>query len=156
MLLSLIAALVVSGPVQLIKATINDMSWMAGDWTCTVWGGTYQENWLSPTDGVIPGVGRFVKDGKLKNIEFDAIQENKEGSLELWIRLGLHSSDKQKRVRFPLVSRANGRFVFENKENDFPQMISYEMKPDGQRLCHIEGLFNGKTTSTDFPFKLAK
>lgn len=138
---------------DLNAARVTDLSWMTGRWTCTVWGGTYEETWLEPKDGLLPGIGRFTKGEKLLNIEFDTIQQNEKGSLDLWVNFGRNGDPKQKHVKFGLSLRDGDKYVFENKANDFPQRITYTKKSATERDCRVEGMSRGKTSYTDFHFR---
>lgn len=130
-------------------ARVADMSWMAGRWTCAIAGGVYEETWLEPSDTLLPGIGRFTKGSKLIDIEFDAIQQNEKGSLDLWVNFGRNGDPKQKHVKFPLASREGDKYIFENKLNDFPKRIIYTKRSDTERDCRVEG----KDSHTDFRFK---
>ena len=41
----------------------------------------------------------------------------------------------------------------ENKQNDFPQRVSYALQPDGSLLAWIEGEIGGKMRRVEFPYR---
>jgi len=55
-------------------------------------------------------------------------------------------------VSFKLISAINGIFVFENKDHDFPQRISYQLLSENKVLAWIEGTVNGKFRKIEFPY----
>jgi hypothetical protein len=57
---------------------------------------------------------------------------------------------------FTLVSAGNNRFIFENKEHDFPQKIIYHFASSNLLNASIEGEIKGKMNKKEFRFnKLA-
>ena len=57
---------------------------------------------------------------------------------------------------FPLVESNPKKFIFENKEHDFPQRIIYEFHKGGELTAAIEGEVNGKFKRVEFLFKLVE
>ena len=58
-----------------------------------------------------------------------------------------------KPVSYKLVSSEGSRFVFENKEHDFPQRIIYSLVTSDSIVARIEGISNGKEASSDFYYR---
>jgi hypothetical protein len=56
-------------------------------------------------------------------------------------------------VSFKLINTANNTFTFENKANDFPQKILYEIESTDSLHSRIEGINKGKQMFVDFKFK---
>ena len=57
---------------------------------------------------------------------------------------------------FALVEYTPEKFIFENKEHDFPQRIIYEFHNDGKLTAAIEGNVNGEMKSKEFSFRIVK
>ena len=57
-----------------------------------------------------------------------------------------------KAVEFKLISNTGSRFVFENKEHDFPQRIIYHFKSKDSLNARIEGTRDGKEMGSNFPY----
>jgi hypothetical protein len=57
---------------------------------------------------------------------------------------------------FALVENTTKKFVFENKEHDFPQKIIYEFHKDGKLTTAIEGEENGEFKLKEFSFILVE
>lgn len=57
---------------------------------------------------------------------------------------------------FALIEYSPKKFVFENKEHDFPQRIIYEFHKDGKLTAAIEGDVNGELKRKEFSFILVE
>jgi hypothetical protein len=57
---------------------------------------------------------------------------------------------------FALVEYTPKKFIFENKEHDFPQRIIYEFHKDGKLTAAIEGTVNGENKRKEFSFRLVE
>ena len=57
---------------------------------------------------------------------------------------------------FVLAEFTPKKFIFENKEHDFPQRIIYEFRKDGILTAAIEGNVNGEMKRNEFTFHLVK
>jgi hypothetical protein len=57
---------------------------------------------------------------------------------------------------FTLIEYSPKKFVFENKDNDFPQKIIYEFHKDGKLTAAIEGDVNGELKRKEFSFILVE
>ena len=57
---------------------------------------------------------------------------------------------------FALIEHTPKKFVFENKEHDFPQRIIYEFHKDGKLTVAIEGDVNGELKRREFSFILVE
>ncbi len=57
---------------------------------------------------------------------------------------------------FPLVDFTNHKFIFENKEHDFPQKIIYEFHKDGKLTAAIEGNVNDEFKRLEFSFSIVE
>ena len=53
---------------------------------------------------------------------------------------------------FALIEYSPKKFVFENKEHDFPQRIIYEFHKDGKLTAAIEGDVDGELKRKEFSF----
>lgn len=57
---------------------------------------------------------------------------------------------------FSLTDFTNKKFIFENKEHDFPQRISYEFHKDGKMTASIEGDVNGEFVRKEFSYRITE
>jgi hypothetical protein len=134
------------------KPTIENFNWLAGCWMNADKGAgnvpDVTEHWLRPAGGLMMGMGRTVKDGKVLTHEFMRIFQEADGSIFFAAKL-----PKQDEVAFKLIKWADNTFVFENAAHDFPQRVIYRQGKDGQLNGRIEGKKDDKEMGFDFPMK---
>ena len=134
--LALAACLVATGWGQEAapRATVERLAWLAGSWRLEKAGRVTDEQWMAPAGGVMLGMARTVAKGKVVEFEFTQVRVGPGGEL-FYIA---HPSG-QKEAAFQALSQTDTEVVFENKEHDFPQRISYRLNADGTLLASIEG-----------------
>jgi hypothetical protein len=97
-------------------AKIEDVSWLAGNWSGEAMGGVSEEIWSLPKGGAMMGMYRFVKKDKTIFYELMTIVEEK-GSLVLRLKHFSPSlvgwEEKDKTVNFQLVSKTANAVYFE-------------------------------------------
>jgi hypothetical protein len=97
-------------------ATVADMAWLAGSWTCEALGGFAEEIWSAPRNGGMMGMFRLIKNGAPVFYElFTLVEDN--GSLILRLK---HFNpkmtgweEKDQTIDFPLVAKENGVIYFD-------------------------------------------
>ncbi|MBI2814735.1 MAG: hypothetical protein HYX71_10665 [Opitutae bacterium] len=130
-------------------AALSQQAWLAGHWRMEKGGRVVDEQWMAPAAGVMLGMARTIARGKVVEHEFIQIRKGPGGAL---YHIALPSG--QKEAAFQLVSLSSTEAVFENKEHDFPQKISYARQPDGSLLAAIEGPGkDGQTKRIEYPYK---
>ena len=72
----------------------------------------------------------------------------------IWVYVAIPKN--QTITLFALKEFTLNKFIFENKEHDFPQRIIYEFSPDGKLLAVVEGEVEGKIRREEFSFILVK
>lgn len=128
---------------------LNQLGWLAGHWRMEKAGRVVDEQWMAPAAGVMLGMARTIARGKVVEHEFMQIREGPGGALYF---VALPSG--QKEAAFQIVSLSAIEAVFENKEHDFPQKITYARQPDGSLLAAIEGPGkDGTTRRIEFPYR---
>lgn len=131
------------------KATVKDLSWLAGRWEGPSGGGTFEEHWMTPAGGAMIGMGRLVKGDKTVFTEFLKIVETKDG-VEYRALI-----DGQPETAFKLKTRTRDEVLFENPDHDFPQKIGYRKDKDGL-YAWIEGTQGGKASKMEWKLKSQK
>lgn len=65
-----------------------------------------------------------------------------------------HVSDQNQggAVLFKLISLEKDKIIFENKEHDFPQRITYHLIDINELTATIEGIIDGKSKLIDFKY----
>jgi hypothetical protein len=117
---------------------IDDLRWMAGSWTCEIWGGTFEEVWLLPAGRTMQGVGRHLSGGKTGFMEFMSIEPTPDGGLTMWMVLGAPSKGEKKPVPFKATKVDAKESVWENPENDSPNAIHYSRGDDEDMVCRLK------------------
>jgi hypothetical protein len=113
---------------------IAKLGWLAGNWRLEKSGRVVDEQWMAPAAGVMLGMGRTIAKGKVLEHEFLQIREGPGGTL-----FYVAQPSGQKEAAFQLKSLTDTEVVFENPENDFPQLISYTLQASGALLAALEG-----------------
>lgn len=120
------------------RPALADLGWMSGCWKQDRGDGRYVYEQWSKAEGVMVGLGRVHRGGRIVDYEFLRIEE-KEGGIYF-----IAIPARQKEAAFRLTSLKDGTAVFENPKHDFPQKISYTKTDDGMS-ARVEGSENGKT-----------
>ena len=98
------------------KATLDDVSWIAGHWKGEAFGGVTEEIWSPPLGDSMMFVFKLVSEGKVQFYEAGHIQY-KDETLVLQLK-HFHSSlkgweEKDETVDFPLVKLESNRVYFD-------------------------------------------
>lgn len=121
---------------------------LAGCWERIVANGRTVEQWLPEEGGMLLGMSRTVRDGKVREYEFLRIDRDSAGKLRY-----VAQPSGQAEATFPLKSLSEDTVVFENPQHDFPQRILYRLVDKDTLVGRIEGSIDGKARSADFPYK---
>lgn len=123
--------------------TLDDLAFLGGCWEGPLSrGGVIEEFYSAPSDNLIVGTTRYVRDGETVMFEFSAIVSDS-GGIALWpYPRGRKSADG-----FRLTSLDDHAAVFEAPEHDFPKRISYIIESPDVRIARIDdGTDGGKST----------
>ena len=97
-------------------ASIEDMAWLAGQWTGEGLGGLIEETWNEPSGGTMLGSFKLLHENEPSIYELELLIED-EGSLEWRVKhfdSSFHSwEDKEEFVTFPLVKIEQGAASFD-------------------------------------------
>lgn len=117
-----------------------------GVWRTDTDGAVTEEYWTPATAGTMFGCSRTIKGEKTAFFEFLRI-EIRDGAITYVAMPG-----GKNETPFKLVSSEKDKVIFENKEHDYPQRITYWR--DGEGLCaRIEGTVNGKEKSSTWEYE---
>lgn len=127
---------------------LQSLNWLIGQWKGKIGGADISETWTKLNDQTMQGLGITIVRGDT------VVKEN----LQLHI-MGNHlgyiaSPNNAPPVFFTLIEMNPGKWVFENKEHDFPQRIIYERKGENEFQAKIEGVNSkGEKAGQEFSFK---
>lgn len=130
------------------KTTLQSLAWLTGEWVTQPQGGSCTEVWMPPDGGTMVGMSRTVAQGRTVGYEFLIIRQDEAGDV-----FYVAKPSRQPEASFKLVSATATEALFENPKHDFPQRISYVLKPDGTLLAAIEGEKNGQARRVEFQFQ---
>lgn len=126
----------------------DSLQWMAGCWEGRLGPLVLEEQWNAPAGGMLMGMSRNVKQGRVVFSEFMRIETRGE-DVFYTARIG---DGKQPPTPFKLIRLEGQHAVFENPDHDFPQRIIYR-KAEGALLARIEGKDKGKDRTEDYRLK---
>jgi hypothetical protein len=141
-----IAAYLLAALAANATATIEQVAWMQGCWQMDAGPRVVEEQWMAPRGGVMLGMGRTVRDGKLVEYESVVLREQ-DGRLAY----EAHPSGQPSAV-FMSATITESTVVFENPMHDDPQRVGYTREGDSL-LAWIDGTANGKSRRVDFPYR---
>jgi hypothetical protein len=130
-------------------AALGQLAWLAGHWRMEKAGRVIDEQWMAPAAGVMLGMSRTIARGKVMEHEFMQIREGPGGALFF-----IAQPSGQKEAAFQVLSVSEREAVFENKQHDFPQRITYALQADGSLLASIEGPGkDGQSRRVEFAYR---
>jgi len=141
------ACLVFALPVSAHAGAIEDLSWMTGCWVQETGNKRVDETWLPPAGGVLLGVGRTVKAGRVTEFEYTRI-ERVDG-----VPAYIAKPGGQPEASFVAIAQTPTSITFENRAHDFPQRIIYRSLGPDHLQAAIEGPGGGKTVTIGFDYK---
>ena len=128
----LAALLVAASPA----ATVDDLGWLAGQWTSEADGRWTEESWTAPRGGVMLGHSRSGRGDTLREYEFIRIAAGDDGAIA-YIAMPQGGAP----VVFALVRHDGNSATFENAAHDYPQRIAYAR--DGDTLTATISAIDG-------------
>ena len=147
MLAWLLAALLPAAQAAAPAVDLASLAWLSGCWTGTTPGRQVEEHWMKPAGGTMFGMSRTVADEK--TVAFEVLELRQQGAGVVYIA----RPSGQPQASFPWVSGDATSARFENPAHDFPQVITYTLKPDGWLLARIEGTTKGQRRAVNFPMR---
>lgn len=144
----LLAWAAVTAAAEAPPLTVAQFAWLSGCWARENAEAGSEEHWTSPAGGMMLGMSRTLRDGKVRDYEFMEIREVAPGKLGY-----IAHPSRQAPATFLLTRAAQGEIVFENLQHDFPQRIIYRLTAPQRLLARIEGERQGKLESFDYPMR---
>ncbi|MGM9483102.1 DUF6265 family protein [Roseateles sp. NT4] len=124
------------------------VEWMAGCWAQAGREAGTVEQWMAPAGGLMLGMARTLKDGRVVEFEFMQIRADAEGRLSF-----IAQPQGRPPTEFALLRQGDAEAVFENATHDFPQRVIYRREAADRLMARIEGTLKGKERGIDFPMQ---
>lgn len=142
-----VTALIAAALMQ-ATSTPPDLSWMAGYWLDCSRGREASETWTDPRGGLLVGVNVTMRNGRA-GFEFARI-----APIDGVLAYAAQPNGAPPTV-FPLLEATEGRAVFQNPDNDFPQRILYQRAGD-VLTARIEGRMGERDQAMEWRFDKAE
>jgi hypothetical protein len=121
------------------------VAWLAGCWAQQGREAGSVEQWMAPAGGLMLGMARVLKHGRVIEFEFMQLRADAEGRLSF-----IAQPQGRPPTEFKLLRAGEAEAVFENANHDFPQRISYRRVSAAELVARIEGEMSGKLRGIDF------
>ncbi len=128
---------IVGETVKALEHTLENISWLSGNWKGEAMGGIVEENWSKPSGGSMMASFKFIENGKTVFYEIEIIREVNN---TLVLQLKHFNRDlkgwetKDETVDFPVKEITANKITFEGmifeKLNDSEMLISVDMHKD--------------------------
>jgi len=125
-------------------AKVDDLAWMAGQWSREDGARWTEESWTSPRGGVMLGHSRSGRGADLREFEFLRIAAGEDGTPAYIAQPGGGAP-----VAFRLVQHDAASATFENPAHDYPQRIGYVREGD-RMIATISRIDGSKAQSWDY------
>jgi len=123
-----------------VRASISQISWLAGAWTSGSGPVSFEERWTAAAGGAMLAVSRTIKGDRMVAFEFLRIVE-RDGTL-----IYIAQPGGRPPTEFRLSTITEDSAIFENKAHDFPKVIAYTKQPDGTLEARVsDGGQKGET-----------
>ncbi len=126
--------------------SLAQFGWLAGCWQGQNGNVSFREHWMPEAGGMMIAMARTLRAMKVVGFESIRLELDADGTPVL-----IPKPSGQSAARFRLASASADKFIFENKQHDFPQRVIYQKLTGGQLLARIEGERDGKLRAVDFP-----
>jgi len=132
---------------------IKKAEWLIGTWENKTPKGSIYETWSKTNDNEFSGKSYIIKDKD--TIVFESIRLVQEQNGLFYIPT-VKSQNDALPVRFAAKTISETQLVFEYKQHDFPQIISYKKITSDSLVAEISGTKNGTERKQEFPMKRLK
>jgi len=145
---TLTALLLMAAATQATAASpgTSSLEWIAGCWVAPGAEGGTGEHWTPAAGGVMFGVSRTIRNGRLAAFEFMQFRESADGLVFIAQPSGAAPTT------FTMKRLTADEVMFENPAHDFPQRVIYRRAGDGL-VARIEGRIDGKLQGIDYPLR---
>lgn len=132
---------------------IKKAEWLIGTWENKTPKGSIYETWNKTNDNEFSGKSYIIKEKDTIVFENIRLVQEQDG---LFYIPTVKSQNDALPIRFAVKTISETELVFENKQHDFPQIISYTKITSDSLVAEISGIKNGKERKQEFPMKRLK
>ncbi|MBP6335926.1 MAG: hypothetical protein KA444_10695 [Bacteroidia bacterium] len=135
------------------NSPLKKLEWILGEWSNQTKEGTIGEKWIFVNDSLFSGEGYSLNkmDTVFKEMLSLLVHEG-----ELYYVPTVSGQNDNQPVWFKIVEIKENFFRSENKQHDFPQIISYSSESPAALLAVIEGPIDSIETKREFRYRRAK
>lgn len=126
---------------------------LQGIWKMETGRGPIYEEWQVKSNNKLSG--RSYRINNSDTVIMERIELYIEGNSIIYSPVVSNQNNEQP-VAFKLISNTGNRYIFENKEHDFPQRIIYNLVSKDSVHARIEGMRNGQERGSDFKYSRVK
>ncbi|MCP9752456.1 DUF6265 family protein [Ferruginibacter sp. HRS2-29] len=134
----------------IFRLAAHKAEWLVGTWVNHRHNGDIYESWIKINDNELAGKSYKIKAGD--TVVLEKVQLLQKENILFFIPVVTGQNDG-KPVSFEEIQGQAGELLFENKEHDFPQRISYRLVRPDSLVAEISGTRDGKTSVQTFPMK---
>ncbi len=121
------------------SSVLDQMYWLAGNWSGDMWGGRFVAHYTTPEGGMIISHSRLLVDGQVNFYEFEVFEPEGDG-VHFQPFPGGEPADGLSLTSHDVMAR---RAVFENKDKDFPTRIVFERVADNHLVITLSDPHGG-------------
>lgn len=127
----------------------NRLRNITGNWEMKTEKGFLQEKWERPNDTTFKGRSYKIDRGvSILDEKMTIVFSNK----EIIFSASVQYQNKGLPVSFKLIKIDGGKYIFENKEHDFPTQVIYQIKNANKLLAWINGTTEKGFKTISFEF----
>lgn len=149
LLLLLFVCISLNAAAQWTLKDFSGLHGLTGSWKLNNKKGVLHETWIKTSDSTLNGYSYLIT-------PTDSIPQE---TVELWFIKGkitytptTVSQNDGNPVTFTLAKIDNGKYIFENKEHDFPTQIIYKLADNKTLQAAINGTIGGSFREIPFNF----
>lgn len=146
--MKLLPALLLAACASVQAHPLTALEWLAGCWVQQGREAGSVEQWMAPAGGVMLGMARTVKNGRVVEFEFMQIRAEADGRLAY-----IAQPQGRPPTVFGLLQQDEAEVVFENPAHDFPQRVRYRRDGADRLVARIEGRLKDQERGIDFPMQ---
>ena len=128
----------------------NEAEWLIGTWENKTSRGSMYESWKKVSNSELAGKSYIIRERD--TVVFENIQLVRKNNLLTYIPT-VNGQNNNQPVSFPMISNSDNKLVFENKNHDFPQLISYTRISRDSLIAEISGISKGVTKRQTFAMR---